>query len=50
MNQILICLLIPFAGTVIGAALVFLIKNKIPPAVEKSLLAFAAGVMTAAAV
>jgi ZIP family zinc transporter len=50
MNQILICLLIPFAGTVIGAALVFLIKNKIPPVIEKSLLAFAAGVMTAAAV
>jgi len=50
MNQVLICLFVPFLGTVIGSALVFLIKKEMPPLLEKSLLAFAAGVMTAAPV
>ncbi|WP_019002695.1 ZIP family metal transporter [Succinimonas amylolytica] len=50
MNQILICLAVPFLGTVIGSALVYLMKRDMPSLLEKSLLAFAAGVMTAASV
>lgn len=34
-------LLIPFAGTTLGAAMVFLMKNKINKKVEKLLLGFA---------
>lgn len=43
-------LLIPFIGTTIGSAMVFLMKNKINRKVEKFLLGFAAGVMVAASV
>lgn len=43
-------LLIPFAGTTLGAAMVFLMKNKINKKVEKLLLGFASGVMIAASV
>ena len=46
----LIYLLIPLAGTTLGAAMVFLLKNNIPPKLEKALLGFASGVMIAAAV
>ena len=38
-------LLIPFAGTTLGAAMVFLMKNKINEKLEKLLLGFASGVM-----
>ena len=48
--NILIILGIPFLGTVLGAAMVFLIKDRINLTLEKSLLGFAAGVMIAAAV
>lgn len=41
-------LLIPFAGTTLGAAMVFFIRNRIPPRFEKFLMGFAAGVMIAA--
>ena len=44
------CLLIPFIGTVLGSAMVFLMKNKINKKVEKILLGFASGVMIAASV
>ena len=40
-----ITLFIPFAGTTLGAAMVFFMKDKISPLVEKALLGFAAGVM-----
>lgn len=43
-------LLIPFAGTTLGAAMVFLLKKELSVKVEKALLGFAAGVMIAASV
>lgn len=43
-------LLIPFLGTLLGAAAVFLMKDKMAPRLEKSLLGFASGVMVAASV
>ncbi len=45
-----VTLLIPFLGTVLGAACVFLIKKQLPPRLNKTLLGFAAGVMVAASV
>lgn len=48
--QILIGILIPFLGTILGAATVFLIKDKLSQKIEKILLGFAAGVMIAASV
>lgn len=47
--QIMIGLLIPFLGTTLGAATVFLMKNEMNKKVEKILLGFASGVMIAAA-
>lgn len=43
-------LLIPFLGTTLGAAMVFLMKKEINKKIEKLLLGFAAGVMIAASV
>ena len=43
-------LIIPFIGTTLGAAMVFLMKKKMNNKVEKVLLGFAAGVMVAASV
>lgn len=43
-------LLIPFLGTTLGSAMVFLMKNKMNKKVEKLLLGFASGVMIAASV
>jgi len=48
--QILIGLFIPFLGTMLGSAMVFLMRDKINNRVEKLLLGFAAGVMIAASV
>lgn len=48
--KILIGILTPFVGTSLGAALVYLMKNKINKTVEKILLGFASGVMIAASV
>lgn len=48
--QILIGLLIPFLGTIVGAAMVFFMKNKMNRKIEKLLLGFASGVMIAASV
>ena len=48
--NILLGLLIPFVGTTLGAAMVFLMKNKLNKKVEKLLLGFASGVMVAASV
>lgn len=51
MNTILIMgLLIPLIGTTLGASCVYLIKEEIPPLVQKALLGFASGVMVAASV
>ncbi len=43
-------LLIPLLGTMLGAAFVFLMKDEMSPRVQKSLLGFASGVMVAASV
>jgi len=43
-------LMIPFIGTTLGAAMVFLMKNEINCKIEKLLLGFASGVMIAASV
>jgi len=43
-------ILIPFFGTVLGSAMVFLMKNKMNKKVEKLLLGFASGVMIAASI
>lgn len=49
MNTALI-LLIPLIGTSLGAAMVFFMKERIAPKLEKALLGFASGVMIAASV
>ena len=41
-------ILIPFAGTSLGAAMVFVLKNRISDSLQKILTGFAAGVMVAA--
>ena len=43
-------IMIPFAGTALGAACVFFLKREMNPLVQRSLLGFASGVMVAAAV
>lgn len=48
--KIFLGLLIPFLGTVLGSATVFLLKDKLNKKVRKILLGFAAGVMIAASV
>jgi len=50
MNGLVIGLLIPFLGTVLGSAFVFFMKKEMPILVQKSLLGFASGVMVAASV
>jgi ZIP family zinc transporter len=47
---VIVGLLIPFLGTLLGAAMVFLLKDDIPPRLQKLLLGFASGVMIAASV
>ena len=41
-------ILLPFAGTTLGSAMVFLLKKEINPKLQKLLLGFASGVMIAA--
>ena len=48
--ELAIGLLIPFLGTTLGSAMVFLMKNKINNKIEKLLLGFASGVMIAASI
>lgn len=43
-------LLLPLIGTILGAAMVFFLKNEMKPKVQKALLGFASGVMIAASV
>ncbi|MDE6310607.1 MAG: ZIP family metal transporter [Muribaculaceae bacterium] len=50
MDGLVIGLVLPFLGTALGAACVFLMKNKIVPQLQKTLTGFAAGVMVAASV
>ena len=51
MNQnMLIGILIPFAGTTLGAAMVFFMRKEMNEKLQKALLGFASGVMIAASV
>lgn len=50
MTTIVIGLLIPLLGTMLGSAFVFLMKNEMSAHMQKSLLGFASGVMVAASV
>ena len=47
---LLIGLLIPLLGTMLGSAFVFFMKDELPERVQKTLLGFASGVMVAASV
>ena len=48
--EIVLGLLFPFLGTLIGASLVFFLKDKLNDKLQKILLGFASGVMIAASV
>ena len=48
--NLILTVLIPFAGTVFGAAMVFFLKDKISDNLQKTLSGFAAGVMVAASI
>ena len=50
MRQTAYGILIPFLGTSLGAACVFLIRRQLSDAVQRILTGFAAGVMVAASV
>ncbi len=50
MNDIITGLSVPFLGTSLGAACVFLMKNEMNKTMQRILTGFAAGVMTAASV
>ena len=43
-------IMLPFFGTALGAAMVYLLKGSMSPRVHKALLGFASGVMVAASV
>ena len=49
-SEIIYGLLLPFMGTVLGAAMVFFLRGEMPSWVQKLLLGFASGVMIAASV
>ena len=48
--EVLQGLLLPFLGTVLGAAGVYVLKDELNPLVQKGLMGFAAGVMVAASI
>lgn len=48
--QIFIGIMLPFFGTALGAACVFLFRRELRPSLQKSFLGFASGVMVAASV
>ncbi len=50
MNSLIIGLLIPFLGTMLGSAFVFLMRDEMSARLQKTLMGFASGVMVAAAV
>ncbi len=49
-TNMLMGVLIPFIGTMLGSAMVFFMKDQLNPLIEKILLGFAGGVMMAASV
>ena len=50
MTAIIIGILLPLLGTMLGSAFVFFMKKDIPDRLQKTLLGFASGVMVAASV
>lgn len=50
MNGFIVGITLPFIGTALGAACVFLMKKSMAPLLQKALTGFAAGVMVAASV
>ena len=50
MLEVILGFIIPFAGTTLGAFMVFFMKSSINEKLEKVLIGFAAGVMTAASI
>ena len=50
MNALIIGILLPLAGTMLGSAFVFFMKKEIPDRLKKTLLGVASGVMVAAGV
>ncbi|MDY6348788.1 MAG: ZIP family metal transporter [Bacteroidales bacterium] len=50
MNPVVIGILLPLLGTVLGSSFVFFMRKKIPDRLQKTLLGFASGVMVAASV
>ena len=50
MNAVIIGILLPLLGTMLGSAFVFFMKKDIPDRLQKTLLGFASGVMVAASV
>ena len=49
-NSILPALVVPFLGTSLGSACVFLMRGKMNPKIQKLLQGFASGVMVAASI
>ncbi|MCR4824033.1 MAG: ZIP family metal transporter [Bacteroidales bacterium] len=49
-HAVILALLIPFAGTALGSAFVFMMRHEMPARLQKVLLGFASGVMVAASV
>ena len=50
MNPIIIGILLPLLGTMLGSSFVFFMRKDIPDRLQKTLLGFASGVMVAASV
>lgn len=50
MSALIIGIILPLVGTMLGSALVFFMKKEIPDRLQKTLLGFASGVMVAASV
>ena len=50
MNALIVGILMPLAGTMLGSAFVFFMRKEIPDRLQKTLLGFASGVMVAASV
>lgn len=48
--KVFLGLMIPFAGTILGSACVFIMKKDFSPKIRKALLGFASGVMVAATI
>ncbi|MGI6243677.1 MAG: ZIP family metal transporter [Prevotella sp.] len=50
MNTLILTLIIPFLGTMLGAAFVFFMRDEMSSVLQKALLGFASGVMVAASI